>query len=92
MRSFYLVMLSVCLISSAKIPAVAQGLPEAQEAFYALQAENTSDRAADTLRTAALQDSDAREFLAERLPGLIEKPFGKVWGNSVRLAGDLKDD
>jgi hypothetical protein len=89
MRWLSLVLLTTCLVPGTDA-AAAQGLSEARQLFAELQVESTSDRAADQLRVIAQRDPDARHFLAEQLPTLMEKIRGTVWLNAVRLTGDLK--
>ena len=51
----------------------------------------TTDRAAREVLEVADKDSNARQYVVERLLALIDKPVtDEVWLNAVRLAGRLR--
>lgn len=86
----YLMM--VFLMSSALAPGcAAQNVSNASRLFIQLGQPSTTDRAARQIVQAASKDPDVRQYVVERLPGMIDKPeVDKVWLNAVRLAGKLK--
>lgn len=90
MRWLSFVMLTACLISGTQSATAQDGHTEVRQFFAELQDENTTDQAADKLRMAALKDTDARQFLVEHLPAVIEKLRGPVWMNAIHLAGSLR--
>jgi HEAT repeat protein len=90
MRWVPLVVMGACLVSNARMPAVAQDLSDTRQAYQDLLIDEKSDLAADRLRVIALKEPSERQFLVERLPDLIQQPAGRAWINAVRLTGDLK--
>src|ERR1700728_2196168 len=83
----------------------AQGKPaDVQQLFQDLQSPQKSDRAAAKLLRIATSNEEARQFLAARLPALIEedpaptnsdyeqgrRPIRAVWQNSAKVAGELR--
>jgi HEAT repeat protein len=90
----------MALVISCK-PAQAQ--PSVQQLFRDLQSTGKTDRAEVQLLRIATSNEDARQFLAARLPALIEEDpaptksddqqgrwVRAVWQNSVQLAGELR--
>ena len=69
----------------------AQSLPAIHILFTELNQPKTTDRAAQQILQIATKDSAAREYVTQRLPGMIDRPnTNKVWLNAVRLAGQLR--
>jgi hypothetical protein len=65
----------------------------ADETFQRLLSPKTTDKAATQLLSRAKKEPEARKYLAEHLPPVIEKDpkdLGQPWFNAVRLAGTLK--
>lgn len=71
--------------------SVAQNAPDIGTLFAQLNHSDTTDRAASRILTAASKDPEARQYVAQKLPKMIDKPeTDEVWLNAVRLAGQLK--
>jgi hypothetical protein len=81
----------------------AQAQPSVQQLFRDLQSTEKTDRAEVQLLRIATSNEEARQFLAARLPALIEEDpaptesdyqqgryVRAVWQNSVQLAGELR--
>ena len=82
----------ILLSFSITIPNLAaQNVTNISRLFDQLNHQGTSDHAALQIRQAALKDPAVRQYIVEKLPGMIDKPeVNKVWRNAVRLAGNLK--
>ena len=79
----------VFLILSAS--TLAQNAPDVRVLFAQLNQTKTTDRAAQGVLDIAGKDSNAREYVVQRLSQMIDKTeIDKVWLNAVRLAGHLK--
>lgn len=95
MRCFrFLAILSLCL--GISVPALlVRGAPqstEAQTLFRQLESKETTDPAAEKLSKLGQSDPKARQYLAGKLPAMIERGPADTqpWNNAVRLAGSLK--
>jgi hypothetical protein len=59
--------------------------------FVELCQPSTTDHAASEIARFARKDSGARQYIVERLPGILKRTeIDRVWLNAVRLAGELK--
>jgi HEAT repeat protein len=71
--------------------SAAQKAPDIHTLFTELKEPGTTNRAAQQIPRVASENSAAREYIAEKLPDMIEKmTLDQVWRNAVRLAGQLK--
>jgi len=71
--------------------ACAQGASSVRTLVDQLNQARTTDRAMHQLVEVAKRDADARSYLAQQLPGMIDKEASdEVWLNAVRLSGILK--
>jgi hypothetical protein len=70
----------------------AQEVPDVHKLFAQLNEPSTTDVATRQIQKAAGKDSNARQYIAQKLPEMInkQKPEDEVWQNAVRLAGQLK--
>jgi hypothetical protein len=87
--------LTLVLLIFTATPVLALNNPQRQADVQSLltqlnQPKNT-DFAARQILALASVDSDAREYVKDRLPAMIDKPDSdEVWMNAVKLAGQLK--
>jgi hypothetical protein len=89
----YRAYLIVILLTSFALASTraAQKPPDVSSLFAQLSQANTTDRAARQILEVASQYPDVRQYIVEKLPGMIDKTeIDKVWLNAVRLAGHLK--
>ncbi len=89
----YRAYLIVILLTSPALASTraAQRPPDASSLFVQLSDPSTTDRAARQILQAASKYPDVRQYIVEKLPGMIDKTeIDKVWLNAVRLAGHLK--
>jgi HEAT repeat protein len=71
--------------------SLGQSDPDIVAFFAKLNQPSTTDQAARQVLETATKSSKAREYVVQRLPGMIEKPESdEIWLNAVRLAGQLK--
>jgi hypothetical protein len=79
------------MCGSLSLPTAAQRTPDIHTLFNQLNNAGTTNHAAQEILRTASENPVAREYIAERLPGLINRPtLDQVWRNAVRLAGQLK--
>lgn len=80
------------LISTTAIRLPAQESMSVPGLFKQLQSEETTDQATAQFLKRGPSDTDAKNYLAKRLPAIIsEEPKSHyVWLNSVRLAGAFR--
>ena len=90
MRRVYWILIFLMYPALASTLA-AQKAPDISSLCAQLNEPSTTDQAARRILQAARKDSDVRQYMVEKLPGMIDKTeTGKVWLNAVRLAGHLK--
>jgi HEAT repeat protein len=86
--------LSVLLLTCSALTslrAFAQEPRDIRTLFAQLDQPNLTDRAAHRIYVTAIKDPEARQYVAKRLPQMIDRPqTDKMWLNAVRLAGQLK--
>jgi HEAT repeat protein len=88
-RTYLTLILVICAVTSPNLAA--QNVPSISRLFDQLCQPSSSDHAAGQIQQTASKDPAARQYIVERLPGMIDKPqVDKVWRNAVRLAGNLK--
>jgi HEAT repeat protein len=59
--------------------------------FAKLCQPSTTDHAASEIARVAQKDSGARQYIVERLPGMLKRTeTDRVWLNAVSLAGELR--
>jgi hypothetical protein len=69
----------------------AQKPPDVSGLVAELNQPRTTDRATRALWEACSKDPNIRQYVVEKLPGMIDKPKSdEIWLNAVRLAGRLK--
>lgn len=89
----YRAYLTVILLMSPALASTraAQRPPDVSSLFAQLGQANTTDRATRQILQFAGKYPDVRQYMVEKLPGMIDKKeIDKVWLNAVRLAGRLK--
>jgi HEAT repeat protein len=71
--------------------SVSQQVPDGPKLIVELNRPKTTDRAAREIWRIATKNTEVRQYIVERLPGLIEQQKAdETWLNAVRLAGQLK--
>jgi len=82
----------VTILALALPMYLAQESKEIHRMFVQLNQPETSDAAANQIVGRVEKGAVAdRDYVVERLPGMIDKPMrDKVWSNAVLLAGSLK--
>lgn len=82
----------VTILAVALPMCLAQESKEIQILFVQLnQPEASDDAVKQILRRVEKNAVPDRDYVVERLPGMIDNPMrGKVWSNAVLLAGSLK--
>lgn len=89
----YLTYLIVALLTSLALASTraAQKPSDVSSLFAQLGQPSTTDRAARQILEVSSKYPDVRQYIVEKLPGMIDKTeIDKVWFNAVRLAGHLK--
>lgn len=88
-KQFCLALILMCAAARQSSPP--QKTPDIKTLFAQLSDPKTTGHSAQQILRKASTDSGARDYIAERLPDLIEKPeMDEVWTNAVKLAGQLK--
>jgi HEAT repeat protein len=81
----------VLLIFATTVLAFPQRQADIHNLFTQLNQPKNTDLAARQILALASMDSDARQYVKDRLPAMIDKPDSdEVWMNAVKLAGQLK--
>jgi hypothetical protein len=84
--------LAIILMCAVPVQASAhQKTPDIYTLYTQLRDPSVTNRAAQQIVRSARRDTNARDYISEKLPEIIEKAqMDQVWRNAVRLAGQLQ--